>query len=326
MRLGDNEYNLMRRLEDRAASNETRGVSESDHRRARDISQAAQLLRALWEEQSGRSVERPSEEDEPVEYPTEQARDIFERLLPEWMALFLLKNDGYKKVDNRLGAKGVYPEVNRKVGRLERDLWDGEPVLEEMEPTRRVILDLVGHLFLMLHMLDASESTVKYLEPTSSNAEELGQMLVGAQDVAIKTPFGTRQLWGYGIANAPDVASYHPDDDIAGTGYSPHISGGDVEVADSEFNPGIDDDPSEKDGWDGEGLLPGAPSPESADYHLGYSAGWSAHAGAGSTNGGWDLLPDEIQRVLRYVAEGRRLPDDRGVVAVREFIPSEERF
>lgn len=92
-----------------------------------------------------------------VRYPidaiaTEQARDIMDRIVPEWAEEFLRKNRKYKAVTNDLGPRGVFPDVNRKVGILKSRMWDGEPTVGE--PTREVIMDLVGHLLLMVHMMD----------------------------------------------------------------------------------------------------------------------------------------------------------------------------
>lgn len=90
-------------------------------------------------------------------YATEQAYDICERLIPEWKALFIQKNAKYRAVGTSLGARGVFPDINRKTGVLKDRIWDGGEVIGE--PTREVIMDLVGHLFLMLQMLDAEESS-----------------------------------------------------------------------------------------------------------------------------------------------------------------------
>lgn len=86
---------------------------------------------------------------------TEQASDIVNRIAPHFFELFLEKNAKYAKVGNSLGSKGVFPDVNRKVGILKDRLWDGNE--SPGEPTREVMLDLIGHLFLMIHMMDAEE-------------------------------------------------------------------------------------------------------------------------------------------------------------------------
>lgn len=87
--------------------------------------------------------------------PTEQAMDILSRLLPEWRDLFLAKNAKYKAVGNDLGARGVFPDINRKTGILKDRIWDGNS--SPGESSREVILDLIGHLFLMLHMMDKEQ-------------------------------------------------------------------------------------------------------------------------------------------------------------------------
>jgi hypothetical protein len=95
-----------------------------------------------------------------VRYPidaiaTEQARVIMENLVPQWAEEFLEKNRKYKAVDNSLGAKGVFPDIYRKVGILKSRMWDGEQSVGE--GTTEVIRDLIGHLFLMAYMLDCEE-------------------------------------------------------------------------------------------------------------------------------------------------------------------------
>lgn len=88
--------------------------------------------------------------------PTPQAVDIIQRLLPEWIAQFLEANHKYREVKNELGYKGVLPDINRKYGVLKARVWDDEADVGR-EPTRGIILDLIGHLFLMLHMMDEHE-------------------------------------------------------------------------------------------------------------------------------------------------------------------------
>lgn len=87
------------------------------------------------------------------EFATMMARRICTIYVPEWMKTFIAKNRKYRKVTNNLGAKGVYPDVNRKVGILEARVWDGDPTSDGAESTVEVIDDLIGHLFLMRDML-----------------------------------------------------------------------------------------------------------------------------------------------------------------------------
>lgn len=118
------------------------------------------------------------EEIKPV---TNQAADIFDRLIPEWAVSFLAKNRKYKAVTNDLGPRGVFPDINRKVGILKDRVWDGNGVVGES--TREVIQDLIGHLFLMLHMIDTeSEHDVEMSEGQGYKLNEAAERMVALDD------------------------------------------------------------------------------------------------------------------------------------------------
>lgn len=109
--------------------------------------------------------------------PTSQAIDIVSRLFPEFLSKFLDSNEKYKLVGNELGHKGVFPDINRKVGVLKARVWDDEPDTGR-EPTREIIIDLIGHLFLMLHMYDEAVQDAKDKHPagkgqTSNEVDDL---------------------------------------------------------------------------------------------------------------------------------------------------------
>jgi hypothetical protein len=89
---------------------------------------------------------------------TVEAHYIADDLLPEWLALFLKKNAKYRDVQH-LGAKGTFPDVNRKVGAIKSVVWNGEPEADGAESTRQVIMDLIGHLFLMLALYDVEQGS-----------------------------------------------------------------------------------------------------------------------------------------------------------------------
>jgi len=84
-----------------------------------------------------------------------QAAAILTELFPEWWELFLVNNRKYRDVP-QLGPKGVFPDINRKVGALRARLWDGDETPDGAESTERIISDLIGHLFLawLLHRQD----------------------------------------------------------------------------------------------------------------------------------------------------------------------------
>lgn len=88
---------------------------------------------------------------------SQEAHLIFDRLVPAWAELFLKKNAKYKDVDQSLGPRGVFPDINRKVGILKARVWNRSNTSgilpEGEEPTEEVIYDLIGHLFLMLALL-----------------------------------------------------------------------------------------------------------------------------------------------------------------------------
>lgn len=71
-------------------------------------------------------------------------------ILPDIIAQFLTKNVKYAKVEvgYDLGAKGIIPDLNRKLGILVARLWDEAPT--SGEDTDEVIGDMIGHLLLML--------------------------------------------------------------------------------------------------------------------------------------------------------------------------------
>lgn len=84
-----------------------------------------------------------------IDAETDDARYITEQL-PWILKLFLEKNIKYAKVEQGydLGAAGIIPDLNRKLGILVARIWDGAP--EVGEPTDEVIMDMIGHLLLML--------------------------------------------------------------------------------------------------------------------------------------------------------------------------------
>lgn len=77
--------------------------------------------------------------------------------MPQWADLFARKNADYGDGAKVLGVRGQYADINRKMLKLKRALWDGE--LLEFEGADEVIMDLIGHLFLTLYMIRFREDT-----------------------------------------------------------------------------------------------------------------------------------------------------------------------
>ena len=83
---------------------------------------------------------------------------IFDRLVPEWIAHHKSKASDYNSVTETfepaevLGVQGQYADIWRKIWKLKKALWDGESLVHE--GPREILLDLIGHCFLALDMLD----------------------------------------------------------------------------------------------------------------------------------------------------------------------------
>lgn len=82
---------------------------------------------------------------------SEEAHYILGKLLPEWTAMFLSKNKGYRNVES-LGLRGYFVDLNRKIGKLKSAWWEQESL--EHEGDREVALDMIGHLLLAVAWAD----------------------------------------------------------------------------------------------------------------------------------------------------------------------------
>jgi hypothetical protein len=86
---------------------------------------------------------------------TKAATRVAGEILPDAARLFVKRNRDYGDGANELGLMGQYADINRKVKKLKRILWDGiEPVGESAE---EIALDLIGHLGLTIDMLRLEE-------------------------------------------------------------------------------------------------------------------------------------------------------------------------
>jgi hypothetical protein len=85
-----------------------------------------------------------------------ELHDIINVLLPRFLALFSTKNKDYGAGGHEgLGVRAQYVDLSRKVLKLKRVLWDNEGL--EHEQVDEVLLDLIGHCFLTLQLLQHSE-------------------------------------------------------------------------------------------------------------------------------------------------------------------------
>lgn len=87
------------------------------------------------------------------------AERILVRLVPEWQGQFAAKNADYSDAAPSgiepaevLGIKGQFAEIWRKVWKLKKAMWDGSTLA--FEQPREILLDLIGHCFLAIDMID----------------------------------------------------------------------------------------------------------------------------------------------------------------------------
>lgn len=100
----------------------------------------------------------------PDEPATKVAKNIGEKLLPEWWAKFIKKNTAYGDklaTGGDLGIKAFIPEMNRKMQGIINMVWHEQPQ-GEGEGAREKAMDLIGHLFIFVHNLDQDPPQDEY--------------------------------------------------------------------------------------------------------------------------------------------------------------------
>ena len=142
---------------------------------ARKYIEHVEEKRAEWESNpNGRKDElKPAALALRQNVSTSMAERLVGGVLQEWLDLFLQKNRKYRTVGDGLGAKGVFPDIWRKVGVLKARVWEGDDA-GSGEPTTEIIDDLIGHLFLMRDMLVHDDMPVRDGRPV--RVEWWGQM------------------------------------------------------------------------------------------------------------------------------------------------------
>lgn len=90
-------------------------------------------------------------------------------LMPEWLELFAKKNSDYGAGSAfELGVRGQYSDIHRKMIKLKRAMWDGEEL--KFEGSEEIIRDLIGHLFLTLHMMEVQKDADRVYAYTEDDA------------------------------------------------------------------------------------------------------------------------------------------------------------
>lgn len=86
--------------------------------------------------------------------PNEQAYRIVTEVLPYVVQLYMDKSRDYGgnvMAMLKLGPKASFVDLWRKVGKLKRALWDGEPMRGEQ--TDEILMDCIGHILITLDEL-----------------------------------------------------------------------------------------------------------------------------------------------------------------------------
>lgn len=137
---------------------------------------------------------------------SQQLRDIIGQLVPDWALLFARKNADYGSHDDSAGVLGIpgqYADIWRKMSKLKRAMWDGEEL--EFEKTEEVISDLIGHLFLTLHMMQVRESADRLAVYNSNDAAvEAFIDMVGSHQKAYDMSFSLNPPFGQMVRDRID--------------------------------------------------------------------------------------------------------------------------
>lgn len=89
---------------------------------------------------------------------TNQAKRILGDVLPDVMAHFLQRNGEYGEEAHVLGTKGQFADINRKVIKLKRYLWDDVPVPPGAEDIETIATELIGHLLILIDELEQDDA------------------------------------------------------------------------------------------------------------------------------------------------------------------------
>lgn len=69
----------------------------------------------------------------------------------EWISFYKQKNQDYQSHGEEFGVRGEVHNMGKKMGKLKRALWDGEPLVGEQP--EEILLDMVGHCMQALYLL-----------------------------------------------------------------------------------------------------------------------------------------------------------------------------
>lgn len=85
------------------------------------------------------------------------ALDRIQILESEWIRQFTARYLEYGEgAADELGLAGQWGDLHRKVNKLKRQLWLGDDRVPTRESPREILLDIIGHAFLAIDMIDRS--------------------------------------------------------------------------------------------------------------------------------------------------------------------------
>lgn len=90
-------------------------------------------------------------------YQTLIASYIFGTLTPEWEEQFEKRNAEYGEYDDELGPLGEVVEIWRKAKKLKRAFIERVDTSKWAETPREVAMDMIGHLYLLISILDEQD-------------------------------------------------------------------------------------------------------------------------------------------------------------------------
>jgi hypothetical protein len=112
---------------------------------------------------------------------TEPQLQQLSMIVREWWKQFLVAYTEYGPgAADETGLAGQWGDLHRKVKKLKPFMWEGDETRLKRENPREVLMDLIGHCFLAIEMLDrempSGRSSV-YSAPPSSSATDYSASL-----------------------------------------------------------------------------------------------------------------------------------------------------
>jgi hypothetical protein len=121
------------------------------------LAAATDILNRGWSSPGKPIATAGSSGDKPLKierYHTLVASYIFGILEPEWSDQFEKRNAEYGEYDAELGTLGEMVEIHRKYKKLKRAFIEKADTSDWAESPRQVAMDMIGHLYLLIAVID----------------------------------------------------------------------------------------------------------------------------------------------------------------------------